>query len=99
MSINAHPILIPHKIIAYRRVVKKGQATEQVLVEWVKWSAVDCSWEELEVITWIAFTLNLEAKVQSDAGGDVTIGLNLEEVTKRLQEELNNRRMDQLIWK
>lgn len=35
MSVDAHPIAIPHKIVAYRLINRKGKKVEHVLIEWL----------------------------------------------------------------
>lgn len=87
LDTRSQPVVIPHQIMAYRRVLCWGTETIQVL------AAEECSWEDLEYVQSLVPTLELEDKLRYDDGGDVTIPLNIHNVTKQLVgklEELNN---------
>lgn len=81
---DAHPIVIPHKITAYRLINKKGKKVEQVLIQWLGLGLDEKTWEDLSTIARLAPSSNLEDKVSADGVRDVTIRLDLDEVMNRL---------------
>lgn len=75
--------------MAYRVVNKKGKKVRQILVEWLGLDPDERSWEDVETIARLVPLTNLEAKVNSDGGRDVTIGLDLAVVLERLKADLS----------
>lgn len=85
---ESHPVVCLDKIVAYRSIKRRGKAINQVLIEWAGLPPDDRSWEDLEDIKRLTADSNLEDKIKSDGGRDVTITLDLHTVVARLQEEL-----------
>lgn len=89
LSMDAHPIIVPKRITAYRLVKRKGKKVQQVLIEWLGLDPNEKTWEDLDVVARLAPTSNLEDKVIGDGGRDVTFALDIEGVTSRIRKELD----------
>lgn len=89
LASEGHSIVCPSKVIAYRQIKQREKIAKQVLVEWVGLQANERSWEDLTTIERLMKEANLEDKISAEEGKDVTIQLDLDTVTKRLQDDLD----------
>lgn len=69
----------------------KGRKVEQVLIDWKGLLVLDQSWKELKWVTHLNPTSNLEDKVCSTGGGDVTMDLDTQVAEAQLEKELLTR--------
>lgn len=88
LTTESHPVVILHQILTYRVIKRKDKQIGQVLVEWLGLDPEDKTWEDIDTISRLVPSANLEDKVKTDGVGDVTIGLKLEELIHRLKEDL-----------
>lgn len=88
LTTESHPVVLPRQILAYRVIKRKDKQVGQVLIKWLGLGPEDKTWEDVETISRLVPSANLEDKVKTDGVGDVTIGLDLNEVTRRLKEDL-----------
>lgn len=65
-------------------------------MEWLGLEPNRRTWEDINNVTWIAPSSNLEDKNGPDGAGDVTVDLDLAEVSARLKEELGLEEDDEL---
>lgn len=88
LSMDAHPVIIPRKITAYRLINRKGRKVEQVLIDWLGLGPDEKTWEDISVIARLVPSSNLEAKVNLEGVRDVIGDLDLNEIVSRLKDEL-----------
>lgn len=62
----------PIKFVAEREVTRKGNSIKQVLVEWSNSGGDDRTWEDWNSVKDFELGVNLEDKVESVGGGNVT---------------------------
>lgn len=86
LAVEGHPIVCPSKVVAYRQIKQRGKTMKQV--EWTGLPNDDRSWEDITSIERLMSGENLEDKISEKVGRDVTVRLELDTVTKRLQADL-----------
>lgn len=74
--------------MAYRQVKIRGKNVKQVLIEWEGLASEDKSWEDLNMVQKLMTEGNLEDKLSSADGRDVTVELDLNIVVERLKAQL-----------
>lgn len=88
LIINAHPDMVPAKTLAHRVIKRANKDVPQVLIIWLGLLQKELSWEDLNYISHLVPTMNLQDKVKFAGGDDVMNLLDLEEVVRILREDL-----------
>lgn len=88
LSTDGHPLVMPSRIVAARRIVHQGEEVNQVLVEWNGLPKEEHSWEDMTYIQKLIPSLKLEDKLRSEEGRDVTVTLDKVTIVNHLAKEL-----------
>lgn len=89
LASDSHLVVVPSRIVAYHHMLRRGIEVNQVLVEWLGLPQEERSWEDLDYIQGLVPVMNLEDKLRSEVGGDVTVALDGTNSITRLTQDLD----------
>lgn len=79
LSVDNNPLAWPEKIWMERQITRQGRKVRQLLIAWRGLPAEETSWEDFDFVKHIMPDSNLEDKVASVGGRDVTWPISIGE--------------------